>query len=382
MKKRIISLLLAGLVVYLGYSSYTHQPQPKRIDTRIVTVHIDGKTETIATTAQTVKAALAGLPDPIDTHDKTEPALDAPIVGGDFTINVYRARTIAVVDGSNSYTVLTAERTPKLIAREAGFAISAEDQYAFTRSNSPFEGTPGTELVIKRAKTINFELYGTNSSVQTNEATVSDFLSSKKITLDKGDELNVPKESRIVEGMTISIAQVARNRETVEEVAQFPEQQIKDAQQPTTYRKVQTPGVNGKKLVTYEIVTKNGGAPERTAISEVITVQPVAQVVVVGARTNLPYTGGGSKTDWLRAAGIPESDWGYADYIIGRESGWNPNAVNRSSGACGLAQAYPCSKVPGNPLNPVDSLKWVNGYVGRYGGWAGTYAHWQKYHSY
>ena len=28
-----------------------------------------------------------------------------------------------------------------------------------------------------------------------------------------------------------------------------------------------------------------------------------------------------------------------------KESGWNPNSVNKSSGACGIPQAYPCSKI-------------------------------------
>lgn len=89
------------------------------------------------------------------------------------------------------------------------------------------------------------------------------------------------------------------------------------------------------------------------------------------------YTGGGSSTEWMTAAGIAESDWGYVDYIVGRESGWNPNATNSSSGACGLVQALPCSKVPGNGYDPVDNLRWGNGYaVGRYGSWAGAYAFW------
>lgn len=93
------------------------------------------------------------------------------------------------------------------------------------------------------------------------------------------------------------------------------------------------------------------------------------------------YTGGGSKTEWLIASGIAEADWPYVDYIVGKESGWNPNATNRSSGACGLVQAYPCSKVPGNGYDPVDNLRWANGYaVGRYGSWAGAYAFWTSRH--
>lgn len=93
------------------------------------------------------------------------------------------------------------------------------------------------------------------------------------------------------------------------------------------------------------------------------------------------YTGGGSKTEWLTAAGIAEGDWSFVDYIATRESGWNPNATNPSSGACGLIQAYPCSKVPGNGYNPVDNLRWANGYaVGRYGSWAAAYDFWTANH--
>lgn len=93
------------------------------------------------------------------------------------------------------------------------------------------------------------------------------------------------------------------------------------------------------------------------------------------------YTGGGSPAEWMAAAGIAESDWGYVDYIASKESGWNPNATNASSGACGLIQANPCSKVPGSGYDPVDNLRWANGYaVGRYGSWAGAYAFWTSNH--
>lgn len=90
----------------------------------------------------------------------------------------------------------------------------------------------------------------------------------------------------------------------------------------------------------------------------------------------VPYSGGGSKSEWMAAAGIPENEWGAADALISRESGWNPDAVNASSGACGLVQALPCSKIPGQWNNPVDALRWGTGYVNaRYGGWNGALAH-------
>lgn len=381
MKKRII---FAGLIVAALGLSVLFRPQPAvhAENTRIVTIHMDGEVRTVASDGKTVKDVLAQTNAVLGSHDKTEPSLSDEVRGNDFTINVYRARPITVVDGANNYTVMTAERSPRGIAEDAGFETKQEDEFNFKRSDDPFAGAPGTQMVIKRAKTITFDLYGTSEPLSTNETTVGGLLKERGVTLENGDEINFPKAARIIEGMTISIATVRRAVETVEEGAPFPEEQIKDAQQPISYRKIQTPGTNGKKLVTYEIVIRNNGEPIRTAVKEVVTQEPIKQVVVVGTQTSVPYTGGGSKTEWLTAAGIPESDWGYADYIIGKESGWNPNAVNKSSGACGLAQAYPCSKVPGNPLNPVDSLRWVNGYVKRYGGWAGTYEHWLKHHSY
>ncbi len=94
-----------------------------------------------------------------------------------------------------------------------------------------------------------------------------------------------------------------------------------------------------------------------------------------------PFTGGGTRSQWLTEAGIAEEDWVYVDYIVQRESSWNPNATNRSSGACGLVQALPCSKVPGNGYHPVDNLRWADGYAQkRYGGWEQAYVFWTKNH--
>nr|WP_233613414.1 transglycosylase SLT domain-containing protein [Leucobacter edaphi] len=93
------------------------------------------------------------------------------------------------------------------------------------------------------------------------------------------------------------------------------------------------------------------------------------------------YTGGGAPAEWMAAAGIAKSDWAYVDYIASKESGWNPNATNASSGACGLIQALPCSKVPGNGYDPVDNLRWASGYAkDRYGSWAAAYQFWTANH--
>jgi TolA-binding protein len=91
----------------------------------------------------------------------------------------------------------------------------------------------------------------------------------------------------------------------------------------------------------------------------------------------------GTKQDWMRAAGIPESEWWAVDSIVSRESGWNPNAVNKQSGACGLGQQLPCGKWAGAWNDPVAALKGQYGYVvARYGGYAQAVAFWNANHWY
>lgn len=91
----------------------------------------------------------------------------------------------------------------------------------------------------------------------------------------------------------------------------------------------------------------------------------------------------GSHTDWMTQAGIDPANFPLVDYIVTRESGWNPNAVNRSSGACGIGQQLPCGKWAGAWNDPIAGLVAMQGYVNaRYGGWAGAYAYWQSHGNY
>ncbi len=95
----------------------------------------------------------------------------------------------------------------------------------------------------------------------------------------------------------------------------------------------------------------------------------------------------GSHADWMRAAGIAESEFGYVDYIISHESGWGVTKYNYSgSGAYGIGQALPASKMApygaDYMTNPVTQLRWATAYAyARFGSWAGAYNHWIAVHS-
>ena len=123
-------------------------------------------------------------------------------------------------------------------------------------------------------------------------------------------------------------------------------------------------------------------AKARQAAVEASKKSVVAQVasVIVPHAQAAPT---GSRNDWMAAAGIPNSQWGSVDYIVSRESGWNPNAVNKNGGACGLGQQLPCGKWAGAWNDPVAALKAMTSYVNaRYGGWAGAVSFWKINHWY
>ncbi|NVN79397.1 phage tail tape measure protein [Enterococcus avium] len=95
----------------------------------------------------------------------------------------------------------------------------------------------------------------------------------------------------------------------------------------------------------------------------------------------------GSHENWMRMAGFKPSEYGAINYIVNHESSWNPSATNPSSGAYGLPQSLPASKLASAGsdwrTNPITQLRWMRDYVnGRYGGANGALAFWKRNHWY
>lgn len=81
--------------------------------------------------------------------------------------------------------------------------------------------------------------------------------------------------------------------------------------------------------------------------------------------------------------GWSEYDWECLVKLWNRESSWNPNAVNKKSGACGVPQSLPCSKMKSEGsdyrTNYKTQVRWGLKYIkARYGSPAGAWAHSQR----
>lgn len=79
----------------------------------------------------------------------------------------------------------------------------------------------------------------------------------------------------------------------------------------------------------------------------------------------------GGSSDWENRArqyfmnrlGYTPEEWNMVDSIIEQESGWNPNAVNPSSGAAGIAQNI-SGYGPGYlQERPMSQIRWLGNYL-------------------
>jgi hypothetical protein len=84
---------------------------------------------------------------------------------------------------------------------------------------------------------------------------------------------------------------------------------------------------------------------------------------------------------------VPGDQWTCFSNIVDHESDWNYRAVNPSSGAYGLFQALPGSKMASAgadwQTNPATQIKWGLNYMNeRYGSPCGAWSFWQANHWY
>lgn len=252
---------------------------------RLVTFHDRGSQKVILTHAKSVKEALNDAGIATAAEDTVEPKLDTELVATDYAINIYRARPVVVVDGSVRQKIMTAAQTPSSIVESADVdALRDEDRTTTAANGDIITDGASTVLTIDRATEFTLQLYGKPTTAYTHETTVGEMLDQKGVKLAANDTVSVDQDTPITAGMTVTIWREGAQTATVEEPITFPVRQVLDVDQPIGHRSVQTPGVNGKKSVTYEITIVSGRETSRKAIQTVTLEQPKEQIEIIGAK--------------------------------------------------------------------------------------------------
>lgn len=237
-----------------------------------------------------------------------------------------------------------------------------------------------------------------------NMTTVKDVLEAGDITLDPDDTVDPSLDSEVTESTVITIERAGTAVETNDADIEFNEVRKETSSLPKGQEKVETEGEKGV-LETTSLVTRSG---DKVVSSNVFTSwvkkAPVDKVILVGTGSTSSSSSSSSSSaslgtttpvgeiqswahDYLLSNGYTEADFTAANFIISHESGWSPTATNPSSGAYGLAQALPGSKMASAgadwQTNYQTQFKWFISYCnGRYGSIAGAYAYWQVHKSY
>lgn len=252
----------------------------------VITIHDRGIEQATISSAKTIGEALNEAGIELNEQDIVEPAASQEIVAEQYSVNIYRARPVTVIDGDIKRSVFSAYQTPEQIASSVGIDLYAEDEATLSRSENIIADGAGLELTIDRATPINFTMHGKDTVVRTQADTVADMLTEKGITLSSDDKLSVDGSTPIVADMALRLWREGKQTITVEEAVEFPVSQIQDANQPIGYKKIQSAGKDGAETVTYEILIQDGKEVKRTKIAGVVTVQPIKQVEVVGVKSN------------------------------------------------------------------------------------------------
>ena len=333
----LFNAFILGMAISIGSLSYARadtfadeDPITEVSDSHFVTIHDDGQQLTIKTDATTVKDAISRANIITDSTDTIDPSPDSAINADNFHINIYRSRPVLVIDGITRKIIMTASHDSKEIARQAGLTIYDGDKVDISADSAAFLETGATSVYT--------------------------------ITRNGGQTVTVES--------TIPYGEETKNDNTLE----------------SGQEKVDRPGEDGRKVAKYKVNFVDGKEVSRELISEETTKEPVSRVVLKGTKKPVPPEWE-TCAGWAREAGVSEGDLYVALWIIYHESGCRVSAENAYSGAYGIPQALPGTKMASAGAdwrtNPVTQIRWMISYVnGRYGGWQGAKAYWDAHGNY
>lgn len=285
----LLACLLAGLAVVAAFL------MPKAYATsdgeRLIMIHDRGSEKGLITKADTLREVFKQTDIRLDQNDRVEPGLDEPLVARSYQVNIYRARPVVIVDGSIKQLVMSAYQTPEQIAKHAGIELRDEDEADVDVSPDFVSDGASLRMSIDRALPVQLTLYGKKETVYTQAVTVSDFLKEKGITLGKDDDMSLEPSATVTADMQLAVWRNGTQTITQEEAVAFETEKIQDANREVGYKQIDTPGANGTKMVTYEIIMQDGREVSRKVIQTVVTKQPVKQVETVGAKSTTTFSG-------------------------------------------------------------------------------------------
>lgn len=397
-------------------------------------VEVDGVSRPHSAWATTIDEALADAGVNLSPHDLVSPARGESIKDGT-TIVVRQARSVGVnINGEQRTVWTTATSLDDILAAADPHGEGA----TIAASRLALRGT--LPALTSRPQNVTVTYRGQQRSIFMRPGDdIRSLLSSAGITLNPLDRVMVFTQAG---ALNVKVSTVTRGVVTVDTPVDFTERTEDNAQMFAGESVVTTKGVPGTKRQTAWQETIDGSVVHRAVLSEEALNAPQDQVRSQGTKEATPEAllaagidpkakleegvePDGTTSVRYRAAlgsistpeeitalrvsselsGIPlvytgedprniakqqltERGWNDDQFrclvaLWQKESRWNPYAANPSSGAYGIPQALPGSKMSSAgedwQTNPATQIRWGLGYIeGRYGDPCGAWGHSQS----
>ncbi len=380
-----------------------------RVDKSVHLV-VDGHVRTVSTTADRVGQVLEAHGYKLDSHDLVAPAPNSSIADGG-RIVLRQGRLLKLDVNGTTAQVWTTAPTVAEALRQLGY--SAQDFVSVSRSRRlPLRAT---SLAIRTPSSVTVVHDGRQDKVQTTAPTVGDVLAEVGVTMNPLDRVSAAPGTAVSPNEVIRVQRVSSRQITRTETLPYGLTTHPTSHLTAGRTAVVTAGRKGKVRATYAVLYIDGKAVGQSRLSSQTLVAARAEVLDLGTKKvqasrhsssrSSGNGGGGSSSEPSQPSPSPGSakaiakqllaarGWGGANQysclvqMWNRESGWRVHANNGGSGAYGIPQALPGSKMASAGPNWQDDattqIKWGLNYIAaRYNTPCGAWSFWQAHNYY
>jgi uncharacterized protein YabE (DUF348 family) len=253
-----------------------------------VTITVDGQDRQISTLSGSVSGALDAAGLTMGEHDVLAPAADTAISDGSH-IALERGRQLTVsIDGTTQQLWTTADTVEQALVQlgqdPAALALSADRSREIPLT--------GLDLIATTMHTVSITDGATAAAtVRSGGATVADVLATQGIVLGANDLVDPAVGTPVTDGTAIAITRVAVTTSTDTVDIAPVDQPVDDPTLDKGTTQVAVAGTPGKQQVVTQVTTTNGVESGRQEISRTTLVEATPNQVHVGSKSTLDWQG-------------------------------------------------------------------------------------------
>jgi uncharacterized protein YabE (DUF348 family) len=295
-------------------------------DTKTLNLKIDGESQQIHTTANTVGAALDKAGYPVGAHDVVAPAATEKVHSGE-EIVLKRGRLLHLtIDGKERDVWVT---TPTVADALAQLGYSTADFSSVSRDKrlplSP------TSIEIRSPKQVTIIHDHKKQTVTTTDATVRQLLTDLRIKVDQDDRLRPASTAVLQNGTQILVQRVVHKFLVERQSIGFSTSYQQDSSMYKDQSGVARDGKAGVAAVKYAAVYVDGKLVGKAQVSRSVVVAPVSKIVNVGTQERPAPPPPSSSSSGSSSSSAPADTSGLNwDAVANCESGgnWHINSGN------------------------------------------------------